>query len=174
MGEEKLSRRKFLGRATGTVGAVGGVCTLYPLASSLAPSKAAMAQSVAKININDLKEFELKSVPYKGKPLFVMKFPSGYTLEKWGGTAKEKSNYEKLKPILEKQKNVVAIIGVCTHLGCIPIWEKNGRKNSGIPVYYCPCHGGVYTPWGDNISGPPPIPLHIPKQKLAGDILTVG
>ncbi len=173
MGEEKLSRRKFLGRATGTVGAVGGVCALYPVAASLAPSKAAMAQSVAKININDLNEFELKSVPYKGKPLFVMKFPPGYSLEKWGGTAKEKINYEKLKPILEKQKNVVAIIGVCTHLGCIPIWEKNGGKN-GIPIYYCPCHGGVYTPWGDNISGPPPIPLHIPKQKLVGDILTVG
>ncbi len=172
---DKISRRKFLGRATGTVGGIGAVCALYPVAQSLQPSKNAMSQSIAKVDISGMQDFDLKSVPFKGKPLFVMKFPEGYDLKKWGGKAKESTNYEKIKPILKRQKNVVAIIGVCTHLGCIPIWEKHSGQGYKAPIYYCPCHGGVYTPWGDNIYGPPPRPLWLPKkQKLVGNILTVG
>ncbi|NOZ83415.1 MAG: ubiquinol-cytochrome c reductase iron-sulfur subunit [Epsilonproteobacteria bacterium] len=170
---DKISRRKFLGRATCVAGGIGAVSAVYPAVASLAPDKAALAQSMVKFDISGLKELKLATVPYKGKPLFVMKFPAGFTPEKWGGQDQENINYKIMKPLLAKQKNVVAIIGVCTHLGCIPIWEKNGGKN-GIPVYYCPCHGGVYTPWGDNIAGPPPIPLHIPKQKLVGNTLIVG
>jgi len=172
--EKKLSRRKFLGRATCAVGGIGAVSAVYPAVASLAPDKNALAQSIAKFDIRKLKEeFKLVSVPYKQKPLFIMKFPKNYTPEKWGGQAKESINYKIFKPLLAKQNNVIAVVGVCTHLGCIPIWEKNGGKN-GIPIYYCPCHGGVYTPWGDNISGPPPIPLHIPEQKLVGNILIAG
>jgi len=83
-----------------------------------------------------------------------MKFPQGWTPGKWGGKEKESINYEIFKPLLEKQKNVIALIGVCTHLGCIPIWEKHSGQGYKVPIYYCPCHGGVYTPWGDNIYGP--------------------
>ncbi len=174
MGGKKLSRRKFLGRATCVVGGIGAVAATYPAAASLAPDKNVMVQSIAKININKVKELDLTVVPYKEKPLFVMKFPQGWTPGKWGGKEKESINYEIFKPLLEKQKNVIALIGVCTHLGCIPIWEKHSGQGYKVPIYYCPCHGGVYTPWGDNIYGPPPIPLHIPEQKLVGNILIAG
>ena len=173
MGEKKLSRRTFLGRATCVVGGIGAVSAAYPAIASLAPDKNALAQSIAKIDISGLKEFKLSVIPYKEKPLFIMKFPAGFTPEKWGGRAQEDINYKIFKSLLAKQNNVLAVVGVCTHLGCIPIWERNGGEN-GIPIYYCPCHGGVYTPWGDNIAGPPPIPLHIPEQKLVGNILISG
>lgn len=135
----------------------------------------ATSQFITKVDISGMQDFDLKSVPFKGKPLFVMKFPEGYDLKKWGGKTKESTNYEKIKPILKRQKNVVAIIGVCTHLGCIPIWGRNTAVKDTTHLCIMPLPWRCFTPWGDNIYGPPPLPLWLPKkQKLVGNILIVS
>jgi len=66
------------------------------------------------------------------------------------------------------EKDFLVVIGLCTHLGCIPAWEPDKH------IFYCACHGGEYNPCGVNTYGPPPRPLDIPPYKITGTKLVLG
>ncbi len=172
----EASRRDFINVAIGGMGVVGALGVLYPIVKTLAPSAASSTEAKVEVDINKVPELGIRVTSFKGKPLFVVKLPEGasqkfsYKLNESAKNSAGKHNQEILG-----DKNVFALIGVCTHLGCIPLWKPQGADISGgNPTFHCPCHGGFYTPWGDVIGGPPPRPLWVPPQKLEGNKLVVG
>ncbi len=172
----EASRRDFVSIAIGGMGVAGTLGVLYPIVKTLAPSAASTTEAKAEIDINQVPELGIRVTSFKGKPLFVVKLPQGasqkfsYKLNEGAKNSAGKHNQEVLG-----DKNVFALIGVCTHLGCIPLWKPQGADVSGgNPTFHCPCHGGFYTPWGDVIAGPPPRPLWIPPQRIEGNKLIVG
>jgi len=172
----EASRRDFISIGIGALGAVGGLGALYALVRvMLEPSEIAALGAKTEVDVSKIQPLQVRVTSWKGKTLFVIRLPKdfspeGYSLKEGALNSKGKRNYEILKG-----HDVFALVGVCTHLGCIPLWKPQGADVSkGKPVFHCPCHGGIYTPYGDVITGPPPRPLFIPPQKLEGDKLTVG
>ncbi|MFN7065422.1 MAG: ubiquinol-cytochrome c reductase iron-sulfur subunit [Aquificaceae bacterium] len=160
------SRRDLMGLAIGGLSAVGVVGVLYPLIKTLAPSEAALASATVVVDANSIPEGQVRVVSWKGKPVFAIKLPEGF---QWQGKVKEEKNVK----LLQGQR-VFAMVAVCTHLGCVPLWKPQGEAEFNYPVLHCPCHGGFYSPWGDNIAGPPPRPLYLPPQKLEDGKLIIG
>ncbi|MGC8852147.1 MAG: ubiquinol-cytochrome c reductase iron-sulfur subunit [Hydrogenobacter sp.] len=162
----EASRRDVIGLAIGGLGVVGVAGVLYPIIKTLAPSAASLASAKVEVDISQIPEGNVRVVSWKGKPVFVVRLPANF---QWNGTTKENDN----RKLLEGH-NVYALIAVCTHLGCVPLWKPQGEAEYKYPVFHCPCHGGFYSPWGDNIAGPPPRPLYIPPQSLQGNKLIIG
>ena len=162
----ETSRRDLLGLAIGGLGALGVVGVLYPIVKTLAPSAASLAGALVEVDISSIPEGQVRTVSWKGKPVFVVRLPQGF---QWSGKPKEEKNYKLLQG-----QGVFALVAVCTHLGCVPLWKPQGEAEFNYPVFHCPCHGGFYSPWGDVIAGPPPRPLHLPPQAIKDGKLVIG
>jgi len=162
----ETSRRDLLGLAIGGLGVVGVAGVLYPIVKTLAPSSASLASAKVEVDVSQIPEGNVRVVSWKGKPVFVVRLPANF---EWNGTTKEDQN----KKLLSGQ-DAYALIAVCTHLGCVPLWKPQGEAEYKFPVFHCPCHGGFYSPWGDNVAGPPPRPLQVPPQARQGNKLVIG
>ncbi len=171
----EASRRDFINIALGGMGALGALGAIYPILKTLAPSAASTTEAKVEIDIDSVPELNVRVTSWKGKPLFVLKLPPDLSQRYDYKVRKDlKNSAGKLNQDLLGDKPVFALIGVCTHLGCIPLWKPEGSDAVKAPYLHCPCHGGLYTPWGDNIGGPPPRPLFVPPQKIEGNKLIVG
>ncbi|MCS6998436.1 MAG: ubiquinol-cytochrome c reductase iron-sulfur subunit [Aquificaceae bacterium] len=162
----ETSRRDLMGLAIGGLGVIGALGVLYPIVKTLAPSAASLAGALVEVDVNSIPEGQVRVVSWKGKPVFVVKLPQGL---QWGGKAKEEKNSKLLQG-----QNAFALVAVCTHLGCVPLWKPQGEAEFNYPVFHCPCHGGFYSPWGDVVAGPPPRALHIPPQAIRDGKLLIG
>ncbi|MCX8060326.1 MAG: ubiquinol-cytochrome c reductase iron-sulfur subunit, partial [Aquificaceae bacterium] len=139
------SRRDLVGLAVGGLGVVGVLGALYPIVQTMAPSATSLAGALVEVDINSIPEGQVRVVSWKGKPVFVIKLPQGL---QWNGKSKEEKNAKLLQG-----QNVYALVAVCTHLGCVPLWTPQGEAEFNYPVFHCPCHGGFYSPWGDVVAG---------------------
>jgi ubiquinol-cytochrome c reductase iron-sulfur subunit len=72
------------------------------------------------------------------------------------------------RDIVMGEKSFTLVIGLCTHLGCIPSFDAKSKN------FICACHGGVFDASGINTFGPPPRPLDIPPFKIVGESLVLG
>ncbi len=156
----------MLGLAIGGLGAVGVIGVLYPILKTLAPSASSLASAKVEVDVSSIPEGQIRIVSWKGKPVFVVRLPEGF---QWQGKVKEEQNFKLLRG-----QSAFAMVAVCTHLGCVPLWKPQGEGEFNYPVFHCPCHGGFYSPWGDNVAGPPPRPLYLPPQKIDGNKLVIG
>ncbi|MCS6876052.1 MAG: ubiquinol-cytochrome c reductase iron-sulfur subunit [Aquificaceae bacterium] len=161
----ETSRRDLLGLAVGGLGVIGALGVLYPIVKTLAPSASSLAGALVEIDVNSIPEGQIRVVSWKGKPVFVVKLPQA----QWTGKAKEEKNSKLLQG-----QTVFALVAVCTHLGCVPLWKPQGEAEFNFPVFHCPCHGGFYSPWGDVVAGPPPRSLYIPPQNIKDGKLLIG
>ncbi|MFN3870025.1 MAG: ubiquinol-cytochrome c reductase iron-sulfur subunit [Aquificaceae bacterium] len=162
----EASRRDLMGLAIGGLGVVGVIGVLYPLVKTFAPSAASLAGATVVVDENSVPEGQVRVVSWKGKPVFVIRLPQDF---QWSGKVKEDKNAKLLKG-----HSIYAMVAVCTHLGCVPLWKPQGEAEYNYPIFHCPCHGGFYSPWGDIIAGPPPRSLFLPPQKLEGGKLVIG
>ncbi len=170
----EASRRDFINIAIGGMGILGAVGVLYPIVKTLAPSAASTTEAKVEIDVTKIPELGIRVTSWKGKPLFVLKLPKDLTEERYKVKKESLNSAGKLNYDLLKDQDTFALVGVCTHLGCIPLWKPKGSEDVKAPYLHCPCHGGLYTPWGDNIGGPPPRPLYVPPQRREGNKLIVG
>ena len=162
----EASRRDLLGVAVGGLGVLGAIGVLYPIVKVLSPSQASLAGAKVEVDVSQIPDLHVRVVSWKGKPVFVVKLPQGF---QWNG---KRANDQNTK--LLQGQDAYALVAVCTHLGCVPLWKPQGEGEFSYPLFHCPCHGGFYSPWGDNIAGPPPRPLYVPPQKREGDKLIIG
>ncbi len=169
----EASRRDFINLAIGGMGAIGALGALYPVVKTLAPSAASLASAKVEIDTSQLQDMQVRVTSWKGKPVFVVKLPEGFS-ESYDVIKERTNDAGKLNEELLKGQRVFAVVGICTHLGCIPLWAPSGDSDLQKSHHHCPCHGGIYTPWGDVVGGPPPRPLFIPPQKLEGTKLVIG
>lgn len=170
----EATRRDFLSLALGGMGVIGAVGFLYPVVRTFAPSAASSTEAKVEVDVNKVPDLGIRVTSWKGKPLFVIKLPEDFENRYSYDVKDAKNDAGKLNHDLLKGKRIFAVVGVCTHLGCIPLWKPEGDADLPSPHLHCPCHGGIYTPWGDVVAGPPPRPLWVPPQKLEGGTLIVG
>jgi len=133
-------------------------------------SASADVLALAKIEVDTTNIPEGKNVVFKwrGKPLFV-RHRSAEEIEDVRSVEVASLRDPEDDVVRVKDDKWLVVIGVCTHLGCVPI--ANAGEFGG---YYCPCHGSHYDASGRIRKGPAPLNLEVPEHNFNGDVLVVG
>lgn len=160
------SRRDFLYIATSAVGAVGAAAVAWPLIAQMNPDASTIAAGAPiEVDLAPIAEGQVIKVFWRSKPIFI-----SHRTKKEIDEARN-VNVATLPDPQPDQKRVkdghdqwLVLIGICTHLGCIPIAHQ-GQYDG----FFCPCHGSVYDTSGRIRSGPAPTNLSLPPYEFVSD-----
>jgi ubiquinol-cytochrome c reductase iron-sulfur subunit len=177
------SRRNLL-LATGGMGAVGVACLAVPFASTFTPSeKAKAAGASVEVDISDLKVGEMKTVEWRGKPVWILKrspemLASLDTTRADLADPDSKRNPNELTPEYARNQHrsikpeILVTVGICSHLGCSPTAKLQGG-DANLPAaggFICPCHGSTFDMAGRVYKNKPaPDNMEIPKHMYLTD-----
>ena len=162
-------RRDFLFTVTYTIGAVGIGATIWPLIDQMNPDSSAKALATTEVDVSSVELGKTITVLWRGKPIFIRRRTKEEIEEASAVDLKDLKDPEKDED-RAKDPEWLVMIGVCTHLGCIPLGEK-GEYNG----WFCPCHGSHYDTSGRIRKGPAPNNLEIPKYEFVdNNIIKIG
>jgi len=153
-------RREFiLNTTTAVVAGAGVAAACIPFVASMNPSADVLLKANSEVSIKGMKPGELKTIAWQGKPIFVLR----RTAEQISKMQSDDGNGKDPQADSERVTNPdwLIVIGLCTHLGCVP-----SRKPSG---WFCPCHGSEYDNSGRILQGPAPRNLDLPPYKFLAD-----
>jgi ubiquinol-cytochrome c reductase iron-sulfur subunit len=159
------SRRKLLTATAYSAAGVGAACAILPFIDSMNPSKDVQALASVEVDISNIKVGEEKKVMWRGKPIFIKRRTAEEIAEAQKVNVAElrdpQTDSERVKPGKEEW---LITIGICTHLGCIPIGGQ-GEFNG----WFCPCHGSQYDTSARIRKGPAPKNLEVPPYEFVSD-----
>ena len=160
------TRRDFLYVATGSVAAVGAAFTAWPLISQLNPDASTIAAGAPiEVDLTPITEGQAVKVFWRGKPIYIShRTPKEIKAAQDVNVASlpdPQADSARVKPGHEQW---LVLIGICTHLGCIPIAHEGQYEG-----FFCPCHGSVYDTSGRIRSGPAPANLPLPPYEFVSD-----
>jgi ubiquinol-cytochrome c reductase iron-sulfur subunit len=159
------TRRDFLTITAGAVGAVGVCSVILPLVNSMNPSADVLALASVDVDLKDIPEGHTKVIMWRGKPVFVrhrtqdeIKVASDVSLKSLPDPQTDEERFS-------KNAKWLVVIGVCTHLGCVPN-ERKSLAQGAEGGWLCACHGSKYDVSGRIVSGPAPKNLEIPSYQF--------
>jgi len=161
MSEEKKSeRRDFIFTASYTLGAVGIGATVWPLIDQMNPDASVKALASTEVDISAIERGQSITVLWRGKPVFIRRRTEEEIAKAKEVNLKDLKHPEKDE---ERVKNPewLVMLGVCTHLGCVPLGDKGEYGG-----WFCPCHGSHYDTSGRIRKGPAPTNMEIPKYEF--------
>ena len=160
------TRRDFLYVATGAVAAVGAAATVWPLVSQMNPDASTIAAGAPiEVDLTPIAEGQDIKVFWRGKPIYI-----SHRTKKQIEAAQnvQLSSLPDPQPDSARVKaghdQWLVVIGICTHLGCIPIAHEGAYDG-----FFCPCHGSVYDTSGRIRQGPAPTNLPVPPYTFVSD-----
>ena len=180
MGNNKIkirsnqNRRDFLVVSTYSMAAVGAVSFVWPLIDQMNPAADTLALASTEVDLEPLEEGQAITVKWRGKPVFIR-----HRTKKEINAAKKENvdNFrhpEKDEDRVVNEKYIV-LVGVCTHLGCVPLGQKTGDVKGEYGGWFCPCHGSHYDHSGRIRKGPAPSNLEVPNYKFISDkVIRIG
>lgn len=174
-GIDDATRRDFLIATVGLVGAAGAGLVAWPLIDSLNPAADVKAMAQVEVHLAPIDIGQRVTVVWHGKPIFV-----DHRTRKEIDLARADDHSPKLiDPATDaervKREDWLVVIGVCTHLGCIPLGQRPGDPRGPYRGYFCPCHGSLYDTAGRVRRGPAPKNLYLPPYEFpSDDLLRVG
>ena len=154
------NRRDFIITATATVGAVGAGAAVWPLIDQMNPDASVKALASTEVDVSNIQPGQSITVLWRGKPVFIKRRTKEEIEKARSVDLKELKHPEKDE---ERAKNPewLVMLGICTHLGCVPLGDK-GDYNG----WFCPCHGSHYDTSGRIRKGPAPTNLEVPKYEF--------
>lgn len=162
------SRRDFLYIATGAVAGVGAALTAWPFIDNLNPSADVLAISTMEVDIGQMLRGQRITVKWRGGPIFI-----DYRTEKQISEARADDGADLIDPQLDGERvqraEWLIVIGICTHLGCVPLGQSEGDSRGDWGGWFCPCHGSHYDTSGRIRKGPAPKNLYLPPYKFLND-----
>ena len=160
--ENKKNRRDFLFTASYTLGAVGLGATIWPLIDQMNPDESVKALATTEVDISQVDPGKSITVLWRGKPIFIKRRTPEQIQEAKSVLLKDLPDPQKDEERVKEGKNEwLVMVGVCTHLGCVPLKDK-GDFNG----WFCPCHGSHYDISGRVRKGPAPKNMEIPKYEF--------
>jgi len=174
MGEDGGSRRDFLILATSAVGATGAALAAWPLVDSMNPSADVLALSATEVDISPIEVGQAITIQWRGKPVFIRHRTADEIARAENTKLNELPDPQTDQDRVEKPQWLV-LVGVCTHLGCIPLGQKVGEPRGDWGGWFCPCHGSHYDLSGRIRKGPAPKNLSVPPYTFLDEtMLRIG
>ncbi len=176
---DEHSRRDFLYIATGAVAAVGVAGIAWPFIDQMNPDASSEAMASIEVDVASIGVGESMTVMWRGKPVFIRRRTDEEIEAAKAVDVSELPDPEARNPNIGGSDDATAtdvnrsaqgkepwlvMIGVCTHLGCIPLGESGDFGG-----WFCPCHGSHYDTAGRVRKGPAPENLAIPPYVFASD-----
>jgi ubiquinol-cytochrome c reductase iron-sulfur subunit len=160
------TRRDFLFVATGAAATVGGAATLWPFVSQMNPDASTIAAGAPiEVDLAPIAEGQDIKVFWRGKPIYI-----SHRTKKQIDEARSVAVSSLPDPqtdqarVKEGHDQWLVVIGICTHLGCIPIAHEGNYDG-----FFCPCHGSQYDSSGRIRQGPAPANLAVPPYQFVSD-----
>ncbi len=164
-------RRSFIVLASTAAVGLGAATPIFTLLKSMGPSAEVRALSTTEVNVSSMTDGQSIKVMWQGKPVFIRKRTKKEVEE-----AKAVDIQQLRDPETDEERTKagkqdwIVMIGICTHLGCIPVGES-GDYNG----WFCPCHGSHYDTSGRIRKGPAPKNLAIPEYSfIKDDVILIG
>jgi len=164
------TRRDFMNLLTNSVGGFGAATVAWPMISSLNPSQDVLALASTEVDISHIEVGQAITVKWRGKPVFIRhRTPEEIK-------AAEDVNLSNLRDPQADDQRVqkpewLIVVGVCTHLGCVPQGQKPSEPRGQFGGWFCPCHGSEYDTSGRIRRGPAPLNLAVPVYTFESDTL---
>lgn len=166
--ELDAGRRDFLLLTGGALGGVGAAYFLWPFLDSMNPSADVLAQSTIEVDLAPVAPGQAITVMWRGKPIFIR-----HRTPEEIKTAQETSLTTLMDPIADgervKKPEWLVVVGICTHLGCVPTGQKPTETRGQYGGWSCPCHGSLYDTSGRVRRGPAPKNLEVPPYAFIND-----
>lgn len=166
--ETEPERRDFLYYATAGVSAVAVGAAIWPLINSMNPTADVTALSSIDIDLAGIEVGTRITLKWQGKPIFIDR-----RTEAQIALAQADDYADMVDPARDadraKRAEWLIVIGVCTHLGCVPLGQKSGEPLGDWKGWFCACHGSQYDTAGRIRKGPAPRNLDLPPYIFVTD-----
>ncbi len=163
-------RRDYLKIAAVAWAGVGAGVIALPLINQMSPSADVLALSTTEVDLSAIQPGQAIKTSFRKQPLFVRNLTPAEIAEA------DKVNVASLRDpqsleerTKEGKKNWLITLGVCTHLGCVPLGAGEGENKGPFGGYFCPCHGSAYDTAGRIRQGPAPTNLQVPEYAFTSD-----
>ena len=167
---EQPTRRDFLYIATSVVGAVGAAAAAWPLINQMNPDASVLALSSTEVDLAPIAEGQILTVKWRGKPVFISHRSKKEVEEARAVKLSDLPDPQPDDARVKKDKDQwLVVIGICTHLGCVPLGQKPTDPRGDFGGWFCPCHGSHYDTSGRIRKGPAPLNLFVPGYAFLDD-----
>ncbi len=160
MSDKKVKRRDFIFTASYALGAVGVGAVIWPLVDQMNPDASVKALASTEVDVSSVEPGQSITVLWRGKPVFIKRRTQEEIAKAREVDIKNLKHPEKDE---DRAKNPewLVMLGVCTHLGCVPLGDKGEYGG-----WFCPCHGSHYDTSGRIRKGPAPTNMEVPKYEF--------
>ena len=167
---EGVRRRDFINIAAVSFAGVGGAALLYPLINQMNPSADVLALAQIDVDLAAIQPGQAIKATWRRQPIFIRNLTPA---EQAAANAVETSSLRDPQTLTERTKeghpNWLITLGVCTHLGCVPLGAAEGENRGEFGGYFCPCHGSHYDTAARIRKGPAPKNLEVPEYEFTTD-----
>jgi ubiquinol-cytochrome c reductase iron-sulfur subunit len=166
---EEGTRRDFLYLVTGATAAVGAAVTVWPLIDAMNPAADTLALASTEVDLSGIDEGMRITVTWRGKPVFIA-HRTAQEIEEAEAVPLEDLPDPQPDDARRVEPQWLVVVGICTHLGSVPLGQKQNAPHGEFGGWFCPCHGSVYDTSGRIRSGPAPRNLDVPDYAFTDDI----
>ena len=171
-----VRRRDFINVAAVSFAGVGAAAVVIPLVYQMAPSADVLAMSSSEVDISKIQPGQAIKTVWRKQPVFVRNLTPA---EIKAANAVDVKSLRDPQTLAERTKpgktNWLITMGICTHLGCIPLGTGEGENRGPFGGYFCPCHGSAYDTAARIRQGPAPLNLQVPEYVFTSDtVVTIG
>lgn len=179
---EPTNRRDFLVLAGNTFAVIGGASVIWPFIHQMNPDAGALALASVEVDLSPVKEGQAITVMWRGKPVFIrnrtadeIKTAKAVDVKSLPDASARNAALPDNTPAIDDDRikkgkeNWLVLVGVCTHLGCIPKGQSIADTKGEYGGWFCPCHGSHYDTSGRIRKGPAPRNLDVPLYSFVSD-----
>jgi ubiquinol-cytochrome c reductase iron-sulfur subunit len=164
-----VRRRDFLNLAAVSFAVPGGIAVLYPLINQMNPSADVLALSSIDVDVAQIQPGQAVKTEWRKQPIFIRHLTPQ---EIQAANAVDPGELRDPQTLAERTKEGhgewLITLGVCTHLGCVPLGAAEGENRGEYGGYFCPCHGSHYDTAARVRKGPAPKNLVVPEYEFTG------
>ena len=171
-----VRRRDFINIAAVSFAGVGGAAVLYPLVNQMNPSADVLALASIEVDVSAIEPGQAIKTIFRKQPLFIRQLtPQEIAAANAVPVSELRDPQTLAERTAEGKPQWLVTMGVCTHLGCVPLGVAEGENQGEYGGYFCPCHGSHYDTAARIRKGPAPKNLEVPEYAFASDtVIKVG
>lgn len=190
--DREPTRRDFIHIFATATTAIGAGAVVWPLVHQMNPDASVLALSTKEVDLSAVEVGQAIKVFWQGKPVFIRRRTQGEIEEadatplsalkddnarnaNLAGNPDATDNARTSSADGEPKPEWLVLVGVCTHLGCIPLGTASGENKGEYGGWFCPCHGSHYDTAGRIRKGPAPENLAVPPYQFVSDsVVRIG